>query len=304
MKYILETQNLSKKYGKQYAASHVNMHLEKGQIYGLIGRNGAGKTTILRILSGLALPTEGDFKVFEQNGIGNPLIKSRIGCLIENPGIYPNMTASQNLRLKCIALGITGDKAVDELLNIVDLADTGKKKAGKFSLGMKQRLGIAMALVGNPDIVILDEPINGLDPQGIVEVRETIERLNTERGITFIISSHLLDELSKIANKYGIIHGGNLIEEFTKEELDDKCSKRIELRVDNVKNASSVLEGMGISEYKVMDNNNIHISEYLDKTGEITMALSKAGVMTIEITIKNETLEDFYLHITEGGKNV
>lgn len=304
MKYILETQNLSKRYGKQYAASHVNMHLEKGQIYGLIGRNGAGKTTILRILSGLALPTEGDFKVFEQDGIGNPLIKSRIGCLIENPGIYPNMTASQNLKLKCIALGITDDKAVDELLNVVDLTDTGKKKAGKFSLGMKQRLGIAMALVGNPDIVILDEPINGLDPQGIVEVRETIERLNTERGITFIISSHLLDELSKIANKYGIIHGGNLIEEFTKEELDDKCSKRIELRVDNVKNASSVLEKMGISEYKVMDKNSIHIFEYLDKTGEITMALSKAGVMTIEITIKNETLEDFYLHITEGGKNV
>ena len=304
MKYIIETRNLTKKYGTQYGVKDINIHLEKGQVYGLVGRNGAGKTTILRMLSGLSNPTEGEFFVFGEKGTNNSSTRSKIGCLIENPGIYPDMTAEENLKLKCLALGVNHSLVVKNLLVKVGLENTGCKKAGSFSLGMKQRLGIAMALVGNPDIVILDEPINGLDPQGIVEVRETIEKLNKENGITFIISSHLLDELSKIANKYGIIHGGELIQEFTSAELEEKCSKRVDIHVDNVKYSVKVLEEMGIRNYKVIDNSHINIFEHIDKTGKITKALCKADIEVIEIVIKNETLEDFYLNMTGGKSNV
>lgn len=303
MKYVLETKNLTKKYGSQYAAKDINIHLEKGQIYGLVGRNGAGKTTILRMISGLSNPTEGSFLVFEKDGFNNQDMRRKVGCLIENPGIYPNMTAAQNLKLKCLALGVSDKSVVDNLLVKVGLENTGSKKAGKFSLGMRQRLGIAMALVGDPEIVILDEPINGLDPQGIVEVRETIEKLNKENGITFIISSHLLDELSKIANKYGIIHNGQLLEEFTSEGLKEKCSKRVELHVNDVEAASVILKNMGINNFKIIDERHIHIFEQMDNTGKITMTLSKADVEVIEIMIKNESLEDFYLNMTGGGKN-
>lgn len=304
MKYILETRNLTKKYGMQYAARDINIHLEKGEIYGIVGRNGAGKTTILKMISGLSLPTQGEYCIFEKKVASNDIMRSRIGCLIENPGIYPNMTAAQNLKLKCLALGVVNLKVIPELLQKVGLDSAKNKKVGKFSLGMKQRLGIAMALVGNPDIVVLDEPINGLDPQGIVEVRETIEKLNKENGITFIISSHLLEELSKVASKYGIISNGELLQEFTMQELEEKCAKRIELHVNDIQSAVAGLESMGITQYSVVDNKHIHIFEYLDRTGEITMTLSKKGIEVIEIVIKNETLEDFYLHMTGGQKNV
>jgi ABC-2 type transport system ATP-binding protein len=304
MEYILETKNLTKKYGKQFAVKNINIHIVKGQIYGLVGRNGAGKTTILKIISGLSNPTDGGFEIFEKNGQNNPLTRQRVGCLIENPGIYPKMSAKENLKMKCLALGVTDLSIIDELLVKVGLENTGKKGAGNFSLGMRQRLGIALALVGNPDIVVLDEPINGLDPQGIVEVRETIEKLNRESGITFIISSHLLDELSKIANKYGIIHGGQMLAEFTSEELEDKCAKRIELKVDKVDDAVTIFESMGIHEYTVIDDSEIQVFEWLDRTGEITMTLSKAGVAVTEIFIRNETLENYYLNMTGGAQNV
>lgn len=303
MKYIIETKNLTKKYGPNYGVKDINIHLEKGQIYGLVGRNGAGKTTIMRMLSGLSNPSEGSFFILGKDGVNNPVTRSKVGCLIENPGIYPNMTAEENLKLKCMALGVKDKSVVKNLLIKVGLENTGAKKAGKFSLGMRQRLGIAMALVGNPEIVILDEPINGLDPQGIAEVRETIEKLNKENGITFIISSHLLEELSKIANKYGFIHGGRLLQEFTSEELEGKCSKRVELHVNNVEITAKALENMGIKNYKVIDKSHIHIFEQMDKTAEINKQLCKSDIEVIEIIIKNETLEDFYLNMTGGKVN-
>ncbi len=301
---LLETNNLTKRYGTHFAVKDINIHLEKGQIYGLVGRNGAGKTTILKMLSGLSTPTSGYFEIFGKNGINNSLIRSRVGCLIESPGIYPNLTAYDNLMLKCKAIGITDTNTTTSLLNTVGLTEHANKKTKGFSLGMKQRLGIALALVGNPDIVILDEPINGLDPQGIVEVRETIEKLNKEQGITFIISSHLLEELSKIATKYGIIHNGELLEELTSKELFDHCTKRIELNVNNTQNATVVLDKMNLNDYVVIDNNHINLTSGFDNTHLIIKNLVMANIDVYQLTIKNETLEDYYIKLTGGTLNV
>lgn len=304
MKYLLQTNSLTKQYGRQKAVNAVNIHIRQGDIYGLIGRNGAGKTTLLKMLSGLAAPTEGDFTLYGKRGKEAYRCLSRVGTLIERPGIYPNMSAAENLRVKCLAMGIRKKGEIEEILDIVGLGDTGKKKVKNFSLGMKQRLGIALALVGNPDLVILDEPINGLDPQGIAEIRETLSRLNSERNITFIISSHILEELSKIATHYGIIHDGVLLQELTREELLARCSERIELRTDDTRKACTVLDEIGITEYKVVDADTIHIFERLNDSGEITMALARNQVKTMGITVKNEALEDYYLNLTGGAVNV
>ncbi len=304
MEYLLTTNGLTKQYGRHKAVNAVNLHIRQGDIYGLIGRNGAGKTTILKMLSGLAAPTEGEFSLFGKTGRDSYEYMSRVGTLIEEPGIYPNMSAAENLRLKCLAVGVRKKGTVDELLRTVGLADVGKKKVKKFSLGMKQRLGIALALAGNPDLVILDEPINGLDPQGIAEIRETLLRLNQEKNITFIISSHILEELSKIASNYGMIHDGVLLQEMTREELLSKCSERIELKTNDTRKACTVLEGMGIEKYKVVDADTIQIFERLNDGGDITMALAGNGVKTMGITVKNEALEDYYLNLTGGTANV
>ena len=213
------------------------------------------------------------------------------------------MFAADNLRLKCLAMGVRRKNEVEELLHIAGLADTGKKKVKNFSLGMKQRLGIALALVGDPDLVVLDEPINGLDPQGIAEIRDTLSRLNRERNITLIISSHILEELSKIATRYGIIHDGVLLQELTREELLERCSERIELKTDDTRKACTVLEQMGITRYKVVDPDTIHIFERLGDSGEITMALAENQIRTMGITVKNEALEDYYLNLTGGDRN-
>lgn len=304
MEYLLTTNSLTKKFGKHKAVNSVNIHIRQGDIYGLIGRNGAGKTTILKMISGLSAPTEGEFSLFGKSGQSAYQHMSRIGTLIEAPGIYPNMSAYENIKLKCIAMGVRKQGVIEELLNTVGLGNVGKKKVKNFSLGMKQRLGIALALVGDPDIVILDEPINGLDPQGIAEVRETLSKLNKEKNITFIISSHILEELSKIATNYGIIHDGVLIKEMTREELLAECSERIELKTNDTGKACTVLENMGISQYKVIDADTIQIFERLNDGGNITMALAENGVKTMGITVKNEALEDYYLNLTGGAANV
>lgn len=304
MEYLLSTNCLTKQYGKHKAVNSVNLHVRQGEIYGLIGRNGAGKTTILKMISGLAAPTSGEFSLFGQTGKSAHAYMSRIGTLIEAPGVYPNMSAAENLKLKCLAMGVRKKDEIDELLSIVGLSDTGKKKVKNFSLGMKQRLGIALALVGNPDLVILDEPINGLDPQGIAEIRETLSRLNKEKNITFIVSSHILEELSKIATSYGIIHDGVLLQEMTREELLAKCSERIELKTSDTSKACTVLEGMGIQKYKVIDASTIQIFEHLNDGGDITMALAEHNVKTLGIAVKNEALEDYYLNLTGGTANV
>ena len=212
---------LTKQYGQHKAVNNVNLSVKKGEIYGLIGRNGAGKTTVLRLISGLAKPTEGDICLFEQNSHDMVYAQNRVRILIENPGIYPNMSAKDNVKLKCLAMGVSSKGYIAGLLEDVGLSAGDKKKVKHYSVGMKQRLGIALALVGNPELVILDEPINGLDPQGMAEIREIIVRLNTEKNITFIISSHILGELSKIATSYGIIEKGELKKQILKTELTE-----------------------------------------------------------------------------------
>lgn len=303
MEYLLSTNCLTKQYGRHNAVEQVSLHVRQGDIYGLIGRNGAGKTTLLKIISGLAASTDGDFSLFGYGGKEKRQVMHRIGTLIEAPGIYPNHSAAENLKLKCIAMGVRDKEVVPRLLKTVGLNDAGRKRVKNFSLGMKQRLGIALALVGEPDLVVLDEPINGLDPQGIVEIRETIERLNREQNITFIISSHILEELSKVATNYGIIHNGRLLEELTREELLQKCSEHIELKSDDTAKACTVLEAMGIQKYKVVDKDTIQIFERLSDGGEIAIKLAENGVKTLGISVKNEALEDYYLNLTGGNGN-
>ena len=220
---LLQTRNLTKQYGRHRAVDDVNMHIKKGAIYGFIGRNGAGKTTCLKMISGLSTPSYGEIEMFGYKGKDLQKVRSRVGCLIEAPGLYGNMSAYDNLNIKCKLTGVKEKGYIEELLKTVGLDTVGEKKTKHYSLGMKQRLGIALALVGEPDLLILDEPINGLDPQGIVEVRETIQKLAKERGMTICISSHILEELSKLATDYGIIHNGCLVQELTREELMKKC---------------------------------------------------------------------------------
>ena len=302
MEYLLETDNITKRYGPVTAVDHVSIRLKQGEIYGLIGRNGAGKTTLLKMLAGLASPTEGSFKIFGVSEKKSQMMRDRIGVLIESPGLYPTMTAFENMKIKALMLGMNDDAFLKELLSDVGLEDDRKKKVKQFSLGMKQRLGIALSLVGHPDLLLLDEPINGLDPQGIVEIRELIARLSKERNITILISSHILEELSKISTRYGIIHNGRLIEEISHNELLRRCSKRIELHPGDLTKAVTVIENMGIKDYKVVDKDIIQIFERLEDSGEIVLELAKNDIKTLSIAVKNEALEDYYLALTGGTK--
>ena len=299
---LLQTRNLTKQYGRHRAVDDVNMHIKKGAIYGFIGRNGAGKTTCLKMISGLSTPSYGEIEMFGYKGKDLQKVRSRVGCLIEAPGLYGNMSAFDNLNIKCKLTGIKKKGYIEELLKTVGLDTVGEKKTKHYSLGMKQRLGIALALVGEPDLLILDEPINGLDPQGIVEVRETIQKLAKERGMTICISSHILEELSKIATDYGIIHNGCLVQELTREELMKKCSERIELTLDNPKQAIPVLDDMGFNSYQVIDKEHIHIFERLGESANLNMELAKAGIPVKGISITSEELENYFLRLT-GGDN-
>lgn len=299
---LLQTRNLTKQYGRHRAVDDVNMHIKKGAIYGFIGRNGAGKTTCLKMISGLSTPSYGEIEMFGYKGKNLQKVRSRVGCLIEAPGLYGNMSAYDNLNIKCKLTGIKKKGYIEELLKTVGLDTVGEKKTKHYSLGMKQRLGIALALVGEPDLLILDEPINGLDPQGIVEVRETIQKLAKERGMTICISSHILEELSKLATDYGIIHNGCLVQELTREELMKKCSERIELTLDNPKQAIPVLDDMGFNSYQVIDKEHIHIFERLGESASLNMELAKAGIPVKGISITSEELENYFLRLT-GGDN-
>lgn len=299
---LLQTRNLTKQYGRHKAVDGVNMHIKKGAIYGFIGRNGAGKTTCLKMISGLSTPSYGEIEMFGYKGKDLQKVRSRVGCLIEAPGLYGNMSAYDNLNIKCKLTGIKKKGYIEELLKTVGLDTVGEKKTKHYSLGMKQRLGIALALVGEPDLLILDEPINGLDPQGIVEVRETIQKLAKERGMTICISSHILEELSKLATDYGIIHNGCLVQELTREELMKKCSERIELTLDNPKQAIPVLDDMGFNSYQVIDKEHIHIFERLGESASLNMELAKAGIPVKGISITSEELENYFLRLT-GGDN-
>ena len=295
MSYILTTDNLTKKYGEKTAAGNINIHIREGEIYGLIGRNGAGKTTIMRMISGLSAPTSGSYQFHSDDSSG-------IGVLIESPGIYANRTAFDNIKIKCIAMGCYSKEYVNDLLKIVGLDNTGNKHAGSFSLGMRQRLGIALALTGDPKLIVLDEPINGLDPQGIAEVRETLEKLRDEKGITIMISSHILDELGKLADSYGIINNGELIDEFTNEELMSRCGQYVTVRTDDNVKAADIIKSMGIDNVEI-NGNAIRIEECLDRTAEINKKLVTAGIAVNELHITNISLEDYYLSLTGGKRN-
>jgi ABC-2 type transport system ATP-binding protein len=254
---------------------------------------GAGKTTIMRMISGLSAPTSGSYEFHSNDSSG-------IGVLIESPGIYANRSAFDNLKIKCIAMGCYSKEYINDLLRIVGLEDTGKKNAGSFSLGMRQRLGIALALTGDPKLIVLDEPINGLDPQGIAEVRETLEKLRDEKGITIMISSHILDELGKLADSYGIINNGELIDEFTNEVLMSRCGQYVTVRTDDNVKAADIIKSMGIEDVEI-NGNTIRIEECLDRTAEINKKLVTAGIAVNELHITNISLEDYYLSLT-GGK--
>lgn len=303
-KYLLSTQGLTKQYGRQKAVDHIDIHIKKGAIYGFIGRNGAGKTTTLKMISGLARPTDGEIIMFGYRGGGLKSIRSRVSCLIEAPGVYGNLSAYDNLKIKCKLFGIQEKSYIPEILEMVGLNHVGKKKVKHYSLGMKQRLGIGLTLVGDPDLLLLDEPINGLDPQGIVEVRDTILRLNEERNMTILVSSHILEELSKIATHYGIIHNGSLLQEMTKEELMKRCSERIEICLDEPKRAVPVLDEMGFTNYQIVDKERIHIFERLEESAGLNMELAKAGILVREIRITSEELEDYFLNLTGGASHV
>ena len=302
--YLLKTYGLTKQYGRMKAVDHINLHVKKGAIYGFIGRNGAGKTTFLKMIGGLAAPTFGEIELFGYRGQELKYVRSRIGCLIEEPGLYGNMTARENLRIKCKLFGIDDTHYIDKLLQVVGLSDTDKKRVKNFSLGMKQRLGIALALTGEPDLLILDEPINGLDPQGIAEIRDTLLRLNEEQQITILISSHILEELEKLATHYGIIHHGTLLQELTKEELLQRCSERIELVLDEPRKAIPILDQMNFTHYEVVDERRIHIYERLEESGNINMELAKHGILIRSIRIQNQELESYFLNLTGGETHV
>ena len=301
MEYILTTDKLTKTYGQHHAANAVSLHVKKGDVYGLIGRNGAGKTTILKMICGLSCPTSGSVTFLGKTGAELSGEMSKIGSLIESPGLFPKMSAYQNLKIKCIICGKNDDDYINSLLKQVGLENVGKKPTQSFSLGMKQRLGIALALVGDPEFIVLDEPINGLDPQGIAEMRDIIYKLSKERGMTVIVSSHILEELEKVADSFGIINEGKLIDEFTAKELETRCSKYIILKSGDVDGACKVLADNGVSNYSVLENGDIKISEMIEDTSKVIAALVGAGIAVYEFAMIQGTLEQYYLNRTGGN---
>lgn len=304
-KVVLKTYNITKKYGEQLAVDNVNMTIKKGDIYGFIGQNGAGKTTLIRLITGLIHKSGGEIELLGANE-ENELNKARtmVGSLIETPSFYTNMTARENLEVSRLVRNMPGKKCIDEVLELVGLKDVEKKKVKNFSLGMRQRLGIANALMGNPKLLILDEPINGLDPMGIVEIRELLKKINKEKDMTILISSHILSELSELATTYGIISNGKLIEEITAKQLSEKCRQYIDLRVDDTARAVILLEReLGINDYEVLEDSNIKVFSNLDNVGEINSLLSRSGIIVESISVKGENLEEYFMNKVGGVLN-
>ncbi len=298
MEYVLQTQGLTKMFGRRAAVNGLNINVRKGDVYGFIGRNGAGKTTFIRMISGLAHPSNGSIRLFESEDLD--IQRRKTGTMIENPAVFPHFTAKENLNYYCMLFGLDPNNTIDEMLNLVGLSDTGKKKAKNFSLGMKQRLAIAISLLGNPEFLMLDEPINGLDPSGIREIRELILKLNRERNITILISSHILGELSKIANRYGVINNGVMVAEFTNEELESRCAGELEIKVDNVELAVKVISNIvEASNIFVLDEKTIHVVKHLDKAGQINMELAKNGVVVNSSMIIGQDLEAYFMQLMD-----
>ena len=303
MDYVLQTNQLSKHYQQSKALDGLTMSVPKGAIYGLVGRNGAGKTTLIRLVCGLQAPTGGGFTLYgrKNDSPGIALSRRRMGAVVETPSIYLGMTAKENLRQQFTVLGLPSDAGLEELLELVGLGNTGKKKARDFSLGMRQRLGIAVALAGDPDFLILDEPANGLDPQGIVEIRELILRLNRERQITVLISSHILDELSRMVTHYGFIDGGRMVKEITAADLERACRKCLRVTVSDAKTMAPVLDRMGLT-YTVWSDTMADVYGEVSVTG-LTIALHQAGCEVQNIREHDESLESYYMNLIGGGRH-
>ncbi len=303
MEYVLVTQALSKRYGDFKALDGLTMHVPKGSIYGFVGRNGAGKTTLIRLVCGLQEPTGGTFALYGCDSAGRDMtkVRRRMGAVVETPSIYLGMTAEENLRQQYQILGLPSYEGLGELLELVRLQNTGKKKARDFSLGMKQRLGIAVALAGGPDFLVLDEPVNGLDPQGIIEIRELILKLNRERSITVLISSHILDELSRLATHYGFIDSGHMVKELSAKDLEDSCRKCMRLNVSDTKALARVLDGMGV-EYQIWSDHLADVFAQVNLT-KLALALDAEGCEVRSAQERDESLEGFYMSLVGGERD-
>lgn len=303
MEYVLKTQNLQKKYRHFCALSGVDMNVPKGAVYGFVGKNGAGKTTLIRLICGLQDPTDGVYKLYGTMNKDKSIreARRRMGAVVEVPSLYPDLTARGNLEQQYRMLGLPNFDGIDEILKIIGLENTGKKRARNFSLGMKQRLGIGVALCGNPDFLVLDEPINGLDPQGIIEIRELILKLNREKQITVLISSHILDELSKFATHYGFIDKGKILCEMSAEELEAKCRKCVRLKVTDMKALAKVLDEKEL-EYKIIDEEYCDVYSDPNLT-DITLALINEHCELLSADKRDESLESFFIGLTGGEQN-
>lgn len=301
MDFVFQAEGLTKRYGNFQALDGLSMHVRGGAIYGFVGRNGAGKTTLIRLLCGLQEPSSGSFTLFGIPGGSRDMAdaRRRIGAVVETPALYTDMTAEDNLRQQCLILGLPSFGGIPDLLKLVGLENTGRKKVRHFSLGMKQRLGIALALSGDPDLLVLDEPANGLDPQGIVEIRELILKLNRERQVTFLISSHILDELSRLATHYGIIDHGRMVRELSAEELEAECRKCVRMEVSDTSVLARVLDGLHL-DYKILSNTTADVYARVSVT-ELALALSAENCQVLSMQEKDQNLEGYFLSLVGGG---
>lgn len=301
---LIETHDLVKKYGNKVVIDHVNMHIPEKTIYGFVGENGSGKTTIMRLLTGLAEPTAGGFTLF---GVSNKDLKiyemrRQMSAIVEVTSLVPTMTARENIVYQGIYLGIkVTQQEIDELLTLVQLDKVGNKKVKNYSLGMRQRLGIALALMNHPKLMLLDEPMNGLDPQGIADLRDLLIKLNEKEGITVLISSHILSELEKIASHYGFISHGKLVEELTVEELHNKCRKSVTIKVDDIANIEKELKSANVKDYKIYPNGDVQIFDDVE-IGALVSNLYKKGVKILAINSSDEGVEDYYLNLIKEVK--
>ena len=302
MKYILTADNLNKNYRHSHALHNFSMHIPKGAIYGFVGENGAGKTTLIRTICGLQAPTSGTYSLYGVKNTDKRIreAQQRIGAVVESPAVYLDMNAENNLKHQYHVLGLPTYDGLKELLHLVGLEKTGRKKVRNYSLGMKQRLGIAVALAGNPDFLILDEPTNGLDPQGIIELRELILKLNRQRQITVLISSHNLDELSRTATHYGFIVDGSMVKEITAEELAKACRKCAVLTVTDTGVLARALDLLGL-EYDILSESTANVYGEIP-ISELTLELAKDQCRILSLHEKDETLESYYINLTGGGR--
>ncbi len=298
---VIQTRGLCKVYGKKRAVDDLNMTIHEGDIYGFIGKNGAGKSTTLKMMCSLAAPTAGEVRLFDRPA-SDATVRKRTGILIENPGIYPKMSAEDNMMQKAVCMGLVdGRKKVKELLALVGLSDAGKKVTKQFSMGMKQRLGIALALLGSPDLLILDEPINGLDPEGMAEVRALLQKLNQEKGITILLSSHLLGELGKLATCYGVIRDGHMVKEITAKEMEENCRDYLYVKVDKPKETAVCLEQkLHLSHYEVRPDGVFRIYDGCEGE-QISRALTASDVVIQELYRHSRDPEEYFLELMGGN---